>query len=106
MPSTSKLSKLLNSLLSGKEINFCIQIERIIHSLKIQLITTNLFKSFYLNHILAKITCPFKSKFVCSERMCFFMKNVDKQVTVYQKTSDKHNDNVICYVESGVVLCR
>lgn len=34
------------------------------------------------------------------------MKNVDKQVTVYQKASDKHNDNVICYVESGVVLCR
>ena len=34
------------------------------------------------------------------------MLNVVKQVTFYQKTSVKHNDNVICYVESGVVLCR
>lgn len=26
--------------------------------------------------------------------------------TVYQKSCDKDNDNVICYVDCEVVLCR
>lgn len=34
------------------------------------------------------------------------MKFLIRRKPVYGKTSDKYNDNVICYAASGVVLCR
>lgn len=34
------------------------------------------------------------------------MINTNFRKTVYQKSSDKHNENVICYVGAEVILCR
>lgn len=34
------------------------------------------------------------------------MINTNLRRTVYQKLSDKHNENVICYVGAEVILCR
>ena len=36
----------------------------------------------------------------------FFMGILICHKTVYQKSCDKDNDNVICYADSEVVLCR
>ena len=34
------------------------------------------------------------------------MININHCKTVYQTFNDKHNDNVICYDDSEVLLCR
>lgn len=34
------------------------------------------------------------------------MINKNFRKVVYQKSSDKHNENVICYVGAEVILCR
>lgn len=34
------------------------------------------------------------------------MKNLTEEKETYQNLTDKQNDNVICFVCMGVVLCR
>lgn len=41
----------------------------------------------------------------CPERS-FFMEKFIIRKAEYQKRYDKDNENVICYVAQGVVLCR
>ena len=58
------------------------------------------------NYIFIKIQSKQKISVLLWTDIFILMINIIHRKTVYQTFNDKHNDNVICYDDSEVLLCR
>ena len=61
-------------------------------------------RNYYIKQF-AKITSSFLNKYLLFRKEHFNEKSTKKKA-IYQCLTDKHNDNVICFVCLEVVLCR